>query len=78
VVGKDVNPKIKIYWYFLNLDIALECARSLTQNPLLEGNTVPKPNQVATTSLATKALYILFATILLVFAAMLALTMMHP
>src|SRR6516225_3412840 len=24
VVGKDVNLKIKIYWYFLNLDIALE------------------------------------------------------
>jgi len=39
---------------------------------------VPKPNQVATTNTATKALYILFATILLVFAAMLALTMMHP
>jgi hypothetical protein len=50
----------------------------VTQNLLLEGNTVSKPNQVAATSLATKALYILFATILLVFAAMLALTMMHP
>jgi hypothetical protein len=44
----------------------------------LEGNTVPKPNQAAATNFATKALYILFATILLVFAAMLALTMTHP
>ena len=39
---------------------------------------MPKPNQAAATSPATKALYILLATILLVFGAMLALTMMHP
>jgi len=53
-------------------------ARNVAQNLLLKGNTVPKPNQPAATSPTTKVLYILFATILLVFAAMLALTMMHP
>jgi hypothetical protein len=39
---------------------------------------VSNPHQGASTSLATKAIYMLFATILLVFVAMLALTVLHP
>ena len=36
------------------------------------------PHQAAATSLATKAIYVLFATVLLVFVAMLTLTVLHP
>jgi hypothetical protein len=35
-------------------------------------------NPGAATSLATKAMYFLFAAVLLVFVAMLALTVLHP
>jgi hypothetical protein len=44
----------------------------------LKGNTVSNPHQGAATSLATKAIYMLFATVLLVFVGMLALTVLHP
>ena len=36
------------------------------------------PHQGAATSLATKAIYMLFATVLLVFVGMLGLTVLHP
>jgi hypothetical protein len=36
------------------------------------------PQQGAATSLTTKAIYVVFATVLLVFVGMLALTVMHP
>ena len=36
------------------------------------------PHQGAATSLATKAIYMLFATVVLVFVGMLALTVLHP
>jgi hypothetical protein len=44
----------------------------------LKGNTVPNPQQAAATSLATKAIYVVSATVVLVFVAMLALTVLHP
>jgi hypothetical protein len=59
-----------------NLDIALERARNVTQNPLLKGNTVSNPQLGAATSLTTKAIYVVLAAAILVFFAMLALTML--
>jgi hypothetical protein len=53
------------------------CAKRHSKS-VLKGNTVSNPHQGASTSLATKAIYMLFATILLVFVAMLALTVLHP
>jgi hypothetical protein len=44
----------------------------------LKGNTVSNPHQVAATSLTTKAVYVVLATVVLVFVAMLTLTMLHP
>jgi hypothetical protein len=45
---------------------------------ILKGNTVSNPHQGAATPLATKALYVVLGVVVLVFAAMLALTMLHP
>jgi hypothetical protein len=55
-----------------------KCARTVTQNPLSKGNTVPNPHQAAATSLATKAIYVVSGIVVLVFVAMLLLTVLHP
>jgi hypothetical protein len=39
---------------------------------------MPNPQPSATASLATKAVYFLFAAVFVVFVAMLALTVLHP
>jgi hypothetical protein len=39
---------------------------------------VTNPDRGVGTSLATKAIYVLFGTLLLIFVAMLALTALHP
>jgi hypothetical protein len=39
---------------------------------------VPNPYQGAATSLATKAVYVVFAAVAVVFVAMLVLTVLHP
>jgi hypothetical protein len=79
VVRNDGNLKIKTRTGLLrNLDIALKMRAKRHSKSVLKGNTVSNPHQGAATSLATKAIYMLFATILLVFVAMLALTVLHP
>ena len=75
----DGNLKIKnAYRTSRNLDIALKMCAKRHSKSVLKGNTVSNPHQGAATSFATKAIYMLFATILLVFVAMLALTVLHP
>jgi hypothetical protein len=39
---------------------------------------MPNPQQGAATSFATKAVYFLFAAVVLVFVSMLVLTVLHP
>jgi hypothetical protein len=39
---------------------------------------MPNPQPAAATSFATKAVYLLFGAVVLVFVAMLALTVLHP
>jgi hypothetical protein len=39
---------------------------------------MPNPQQGAAASFATKAVYFLFAAVVLVFVSMLALTVLHP
>jgi hypothetical protein len=75
---RQSENKKRVPDFFAISTLRSKCARNLTQNPLLKGNTVSNPHQGAATSLATKAIYMLFATILLVFVAMLALTVLHP
>jgi len=78
VARKDGNHKKRVPDFFAISTSRSKCARNVTQSPLLKGNTVSNPHQGAATSLATKAIYMLFATVLLVFVAMLALTVLHP
>jgi hypothetical protein len=53
-------------------------ARKTTQNLFLKENTMPNPQPGAATSFATKAVYLLFGAVVLVFVAMLTLTVLHP
>ena len=81
VAGKDGNLKInkKRVADFLAISTSRsKLAPNVTQNPSLKGNTVVNSHNGAATSLATKAIYVLFATVFLVFVAMLALTVLHP
>ena len=77
---KDGNLKIETRTGLLrNLDSALKMRAKSHSKFVLKGNTVSNPHQGgAATSLATKAIYMLFATVLLVFVGMLALTVLHP
>jgi hypothetical protein len=63
---------------FNNLAGPKNGAQKTTQNLFLKGNTMPSPQPAAATSFATKAVYLLFGAVVLVFVAMLALTVLHP
>jgi hypothetical protein len=79
VARNDGNLKIKnAYRTSSQSRHRAQNVRETSLKIVLKGNTVSNPHQGAATSLATKAIYMLFATILLVFVAMLALTVLHP